>query len=202
MQKGEKVIFPAVMPQITEDFITPKQMVEEWEGYIKRIENLKDDRLYALVAELLAENAVNIYLSEIMPRYKQELADKRDFTFSLKIIIARELRFSPARYFNGADILRKVRNEFAHNLEMETFECLKSDLIKDMRKVLSTYREMSQPFNGSIREIFTVLTHTTVMGLLTFAKHVHSLNSYLRDEGLYDNLIEYCEKHTIVERRP
>ena len=192
-RKGDAVFYEE-MPDVIGGLSGFNQIVSEIQSYIKHIAELKDDRLYALVADLLAENAIDGYLSELMPRYKQELADKKDFTFSLKIAVARELRLSPAKFFKGADVLRKIRNEFAHNLEIKTFEALKPELIDEIDGVLSTYFKKKHPTHNSIREKFSSLMFHTVIGLIFYSRHVRSLNSFLREDIFCDNLITYCLK--------
>jgi hypothetical protein len=190
-----EAVFHEQNPELIGGLSAFNQIVGEIQDYIKHIAELKDDRLYALVADLLAENAIDGYLSELMPRYKQELAEKKEFTFSLKIAVAKELRLSPPKFFKGADVLRRVRNEFAHNLEIKTFEALKPELIDEIGGVLKGYFPKKQPTYTSIRDKFSSLMFHTVVALIFYRKHLRSLNSYLRDDVFQDNLLAYCRKH-------
>jgi hypothetical protein len=190
-RKGEAVFYQE-MPEIMGGLEGFNDAVVEIRKYIEQIANLKDDRLYALVADLLTENAVDAYLSELMPRYQKELADKKEFTFSLKIAVARGLKLCPAKFFNGADVLRRIRNEFAHELEKKAFEDLKPKLIREMDKVLRTYYPKKSPTFNSIREKFSSLMINTIIEIRFQSRYVRSLNSYLRDDMFYDDLLVFC----------
>jgi hypothetical protein len=191
--KGEAVFYEQ-MPDVMGGLSGFQEIVGEVQRYIQHIADLKDDRLYALVADLLAENAIDNYLLELMPKYKKELADNKDFTFSLKIAVAKELRLSPAKFFKGADVLRKIRNEFAHNLEIKNFEDLNSKFINEIDSVLETYFTKIRPTHKSIRDKFASLLINTIIELSFQTRYIRSLNSYLRDDAFCNNLTDYCRK--------
>jgi len=56
------------------------------------------------------------------------LTDRSDFTFSFKIVLLKSLRLIPSNIVNMCDCVRKVRNEFAHNLEIDKIESVKSEI--------------------------------------------------------------------------
>lgn len=88
---------------------------------------LHDDRLLALVTALIVENRLDVALSSFLPCYS-ELKNSVDFTFSMKTKLAEALSFIPVRILKSANILRLIRNEFAHGLEKDSFEQLKPKL--------------------------------------------------------------------------
>lgn len=199
----ENVVFRAHMPQVVGGFSTMEQLVGEWQDYMTHIKELKkDDRLFALVADLLVGNVIDSYLSEIMPTYKKKLANNKEFTLFLRIAVAEQLRLSPARYFRGAYIINRVRNEFAHNLEKKTFEDLKLSTREEIKNVLIVYANPCPNPKNTLQENFTSLVNQTISTLIAFSKHVRSLNSYLRDEVFYYNLIAYCQKRGITVDSP
>jgi hypothetical protein len=180
-------------PQVIGGINVLHEVIDELVTSIKNVFELKDDRLFALVADLLVENAIDGYLSEVMPRYKQELSDNRDFTFSLKIAVARELRLSPAKFFKGADVLRRIRNEFAHNLQIKTFNDLKPDLLREIDNVLNEYCPKKASQQIPVRGRFYSLVFDTVVVLILYKKHLHTLNAYLRDKTFIDNLLAFSK---------
>jgi len=106
-EKGEAVFYKPIYEIITK--LEFSKIIDEHQSYLKRLALLNDDRLYALVANLLVENIIDNYLAEIMPKYKKsELAKKNDFTFSLKIDVAKELRFCPQKFLTVLKLQTKL----------------------------------------------------------------------------------------------
>ena len=81
---------------------------------------VEDDRAVAVLGALLVEDAIDEFLGALMPGYKV-LSGNRDFTFAIKIETARSLDICTKRFFNDADQIRSVRNEFAHARHVTTF---------------------------------------------------------------------------------
>ena len=92
----------------------------------KHFRMLDDDRLTALVGALIVENSLETCLSASLLGYKKELFGSKDFFFSWKIAVAKSLRFCPNKILTCADVIRQIRNEFAHNLGIKDFVELKS----------------------------------------------------------------------------
>jgi hypothetical protein len=166
------------------------KMKEKIISYFKHIVELKDDRLLVLISDLLLENTVDNYLSAIMPAYKENI----NFTFFTKICVAKALRLSPSKFFDGADLVRRIRNEFAHNIETRTFETLKPKLIDEIVKILRSYYPTKQPKEETIQEQFKSLTMLTYVALNNNIENIRSLNSFLRDELFHDTLLAYCQE--------
>jgi hypothetical protein len=158
--------------------------------YFKHISQLNDDRLLVLTAELLLENTVDNYLSQIMPTYKKSLGDNRDFTFSLKIAVAKGLKLSPPRFFNSIDLVREIRNEFVHNLEVKTLDNVKPENINKIKVYLELFEGKTSDRN--LQEQFKSLSLYTFLGLNSQIENVRSLNSFLRDTTFLDNLRHFC----------
>jgi hypothetical protein len=191
-KKGEAIFYKQMDEIITESEFS--KIVAEFQSYLKRLALLNDDRLYALVANLLVENMIDNYFAEIMPKYsKSELSKKIDFTVSLKIDVAKELRFSPPKLFNGAKVINQIRNDFAHNLEITKFDDLKEKRINDIYKILNSYTPRSCLLrNRPLRERFSSLVLETIIGLNFNLRQVHMLNLFIREDQFYENLRAYC----------
>ena len=150
---------------------------------------LDDDRLIALVGELIVENALESYLSASLKGYQKEFSNSN---ISPKIRIAKALNLSPPIIFECADIIRDIRNEFAHHLDTTNFDSItkeKTNRIKDA--LLRINDKMAEKRN--LRENFTILTIDTTMALQIFTKDAHLLNSYLRSDNFQKNLLEYSK---------
>ncbi|MBP1311725.1 hypothetical protein MHH57_05570 [Paenibacillus sp. FSL H7-0442] len=84
---------------------------------------LKDDRLLLLTGALIIENSIDNYLSDFMSGYNA-LKENRDFSLSMKIGLAKALALCPSKIFNYCNIIRLMRNDFAHNLQAKEIEGL------------------------------------------------------------------------------
>jgi len=139
-----------------------------------------------------------------MPAYKKNLADKKEFTFSMKI--AKALKLSPSQFFNGADLVRSIRNEFVHNLEIKTFENLKNleslkpkkrNLISEMENILKIYFPTTLRSDKTLQEQFKSLTLFTFVAINSFIENVRSLNSFLRDDTFLEILMRFLAKKAV-----
>jgi hypothetical protein len=105
-------------------------------GHYKEYENLVmrygEDRLLALVGSLSLEEALDHLFAAYIPNYEC-LSENRDFTLSMKIDLGRSLRLIPKHLLDAADLVRKIRNEFAHALEMKSLKSLKADTKRKLR---------------------------------------------------------------------
>jgi hypothetical protein len=153
---------------------------------------LNDDRLLVLVGALVVENTLDELLAAIMPGYKT-LRDKKDFTFSMRIEIARALQLIPTRILNCADFIRDLRNDFVHDLSLKGFEDLEQSKIQSLHDRLSGFTPMKLE---KIAEAFRMLVSYTAIALYGYTIHVSCLNDYMRSAKFGESLKSYVEsKH-------
>ncbi len=158
----------------------------------------KDDRLLVLTADLLLENSMDRYLSAIMPAYKKHLSDNRDFTFSLKITVARALKLSPPQFFNGVDLVRKIRNEFVHNLLITELKMLNPKFFKEIDNQLAGYVPEQKLEQKTLQERFRSLSLHTFFGMNAQIENVRSLNCFLRDDSFLGTLNGFLPKKAVA----
>jgi hypothetical protein len=106
------------------------------EEILSHTKDVNDHRMLSLLTALLVENRVEHILSEMLPNFKT-LLDNTDFTFSMKIRLLEAFNIIPIQLIRSADIIRKIRNKFAHDLTIMKFE----DLDKKILSKLISYRE-------------------------------------------------------------
>lgn len=82
---------------------------------IERISQTGDDRSKTILAGIMVEHYLDRLLKLLFIDYKF-LTDRSDYTFSFRISILKSLRLIPNNIITMCDCVRKVRNEFAHNL--------------------------------------------------------------------------------------
>ena len=84
-----------------------------------------------------------------------------------------------------ADYIRKVRNEFAHNLQIKTYDDLDPKLSAKIDCVLNACFE-KKPAVDSFGSKYNLLTLTTVFGLIFHSGYVRYLNLFLRNDEFND----------------
>jgi hypothetical protein len=88
-------------------------------GYFKRLNKLTDDRAFVILAATILEYQIDSFLKCFVPDYKSLISDTTNF--DLKIRIIKSFRLVPPQIIESADLIRKIRNEFAHNLQIDNF---------------------------------------------------------------------------------
>ena len=153
----------------------------------------EDDRAVALVGALLVESAVNGLVAAYVPGYRK-LADMRDFTFSMRIELARALMLCPSRLLGAADTVRNLRNEFARNLDIKTFdECKQGNLVsaRDHLRLI----DPGLADGKTSREVFVSLVGMLFLGFRGYQFHVERLNEYVRKtKDFHQRFHDYCHR--------
>ena len=164
------------------------ELDEMWTHY----KDISDERLLALVAALCIENAVQGLLESFSSGFA-ELREDSGCTFSLKIKMARALRLVPARIFASCDLIRQIRNEFAHHLHKKELSQL------DENKYLQKLAAHVAAFNPAERdkdlhaEMFKQLVSFVIIALRTYTHHVLRLREYLDTMTFQENLKRRAE---------
>jgi len=154
---------------------------------------IEDDRTLSLVGALITENAVDGLLAAYIPDY-MNLIEHGDFTFSMKINLARSLRLCPTRLLSAADAIRKVRNEFAHDLYITKFGQCKPENIKLVHDHLRQINKRDTE-KKEARELFKLLVMYIFMALKSYQYHVEKLNNYIRkSEEFMNHFKKYCQE--------
>lgn len=156
-----------------------------------QVKALNEDRLLVLVGALLVENAVDELLAAIMPGYKS-VRGNRDVTFAVRIELGRALQLCPSRFFANAHVVREVRNDFAHDLSVDTFAKLRPGRVQSMRDALSKFnvRDVAGKSDADVFKTFVVLL---VLALQVYGIHVSRLNEFIRSKELFPVLRPFCE---------
>ena len=181
--------------QLTRDLEPMRESGREVLDIFKRLTKLKEDRAIVLVGALFVENAVDQLITSIIPDFSK-VNKRKEITFSVKIDLAKALNMAPSSILNCADRIRDIRNEFAHNIELETFDDLDERHYDSLKAHLYKYLPNNAPEkktidNYSFYELFRDATENTVLNLLIYAWNINVLNEYIRTDEFMQNLIKY-----------
>jgi len=171
---------------------TLKILQKELNEQFVHVRDANDDRLLALVGALVVENAIDRLLSAVLPGYRT-LRDGMQLTFSMRIKIAKAARLMPSRILGCADFVRAVRNDFAHDLEIGSFDQLDSSKLQSMRDRLSHYSP-DLIAAKSHAQVFEGVVTWTAIGLHLYALHVATLGDFLRSDEFLT-----CLKHSVAK---
>ena len=147
----------------------------------------QDERLLALVGALCIEAALDNLLSGFAPRYDV------DVPFGLKVSIARALCLIPSKILNSCDLVRAIRNDFAHNLDVSQFRELN-------RKRLDKLGPYVRLFNTRERDwkdwpaLYRDMIGFTATGLTAYALQIEALRDYLGTDEFKKQFKEHVEQ--------
>ncbi|MBI9056098.1 MAG: hypothetical protein JEY96_19915 [Bacteroidales bacterium] len=150
-------------------------------GYIKKINESVDDRAYVIFAAGLLEKQITQILQIIFPKYKY-LEDVDSYTFSMKIRMLKALNLLPNHFLNFSDLVREIRNVFAHNIDIESFEDFAEHpkLLKKLRKIDAYCAEWKENlvksnFDNKWRNKFDDIYRLALEGLFCYEENVKAL---------------------------
>jgi len=161
---------------------------ELWAHY----NDISDERLLALVAALCVETSIQGVLEAFGPGF-DKLQDDSDFTFSLKIKTVRALRIIPSRILTACDLIRQIRNEFAHHLGKKTISQLAGEKYLQKLKAQVNAFNPKERANASNDGIFRDLVGFTLMALGVYVEHARRLRAYLETEAFRRSFKEWSK---------
>jgi hypothetical protein len=164
--------------------------------------SLNDDRLLAIVTALIVEDRIDAALSSFLPRYAK-LADQTDFTFSTKIALCEALAQIPPAILRAATIIRKIRNEFAHNLDITSFTGIKPALIGELKNLRANVygavaERMREPMATLVEE-YKGLAFFSIAALDTYRENMDYLAKHISNPEFIEGLYKKCAEENQAE---
>lgn len=161
---------------------------ERWRHYGEA----KDDRLVALIGALCIESSIDSLLIAAAPGFPQYLDDTA-FTFSVKTKMAESFRLLPTRILNACDLVRQVRNQFAHDLDKKRFEDLDDKSRRRLEPCVRAFDNTSRSPDEPQR-LFKELVSYVLIALKVYTEQVSRLRSYVEDEAGMKGFSEWCKE--------
>jgi hypothetical protein len=172
---------------------------EKTNALLDRLGAHKDDRSWALMAALVCEANLDRMLSAIYPRYEKDFVPSRT-VFDLKIKLLQAQCLIPFFITQAASLVKDVRNEFAHKLDIDTLD----DVSERTQGHLRSYYD--ERYRGTriahqrrdLREVFaTVVEHATV-SLIAYYINLQDYVSVTRRPAFAKDLDAQAEHRTSV----
>jgi hypothetical protein len=92
---------------------------EDIPQYFKRLNKLRDERSFVILASTVLEYQVDRFLKCFIPEFQILITDNTSFGSKLKIL--RAFRIIPPHIINCTELIKNIRNEFAHNQALDKF---------------------------------------------------------------------------------
>ena len=93
---------------------------EDIPPYFKRLNKINDDRSFVILAVAVLEYQIDRFLKTFIPKY--DILIKSNTNISAKINIIEAFNLIPPHIIDMVNLLRDIRNVFAHYLEIDDFE--------------------------------------------------------------------------------
>ena len=103
----------------------------------------------------------------------------------------------PSRILNGADFIRRLRNDFVHEFSIDTFGKLEPSRLQSMRDRLLAF-DRKVPEKDA--RVFRLLALWNIVALYVYTIHVSSLNDLIRSPKFLVSLQTFIERIRILGR--
>ncbi|WCM42957.1 hypothetical protein MG290_04565 [Flavobacterium sp. CBA20B-1] len=123
----------------------------EWNNdlpqYFERLNNIDDDRSFVILATTVLEYQIDRFLKIIIP--KHEVLVDNNTALNTKIRIIKAFNLIPSQFLEMINLIKNIRNDFAHNLAFDNFK----DVPKSENKLLRNIEQMKEYWNKYSHEM-------------------------------------------------
>jgi len=183
-----------------------KELEEYWAHY----KELEDERAVVVVGSLCVEDCLDKMIEAIFPRSK-ELLENKDFSLSLKIDLIQAYKIIPNRILNDCDTIRQMRNDFAHELNIKTFDdweisvSEKNENRKDGERKRKNFKngidqslriyDSDYDLSLSCRKRFEYFVGVVTIALVIYTTHVQAMRKFIDSQDFGKALVEFSKRN-------
>jgi hypothetical protein len=161
---------------LTEPFMGGVVHADDWNSvvpnFLRRINKLRDDRALLIMSALTIEYYLDLVLACWIPKYKT-LSENRDFTFSLKLDLLDSFKLLPKYIVTHANCVRKLRNDFAHDINADSLKELGTKSLSSLRGILQSHFGDEILEANSERDLVSISTGVVLLGLFAYKSGIH-----------------------------
>ncbi len=188
-EKGNSLFYRIIIHAVNQENF--KDIQEKLDSYLEKYTKTSDDRALAIIGALSVENELDNFLATWIEGYKH-IASNKDLTFSFKIDLAISLKLIPRKILNAIEPIRKIRNIFAHHLDIDTFEKAKEFDSKSEKPSFPKLYNMIKTFmvwdKEDDKETFKNLIFMIILGLNVYTKHIAKVQDYIGNPENLDKI--------------
>ena len=169
-----------------------RELQKEIDDYWAHYKDLSDERAVVLAGSLCVEDC----LSRMIDAFFAASGSLHDLSFYRKINLVRACTLIPSRILEDCGTVNKLRNAFAHNLELKNLSDLSEREFQRVDQALKRY-DKSYDFNVPYRKRFEALVSFAYIALIAYESHVKSLREYIESEDFMKALKNFKEMESI-----
>ena len=152
----------------------------------------ENDRAFILISAVALEDQIYKILKSLLPLIKC-LEDNKEFTFSFKINLLKSFDLYNPRVFDFLHLIRKIRNNFAHDLTISEFENLQSVMISQIDQCLKKIE--SQRIFSSVRDKIEAIVNWLFWELICLIPYASELREIMTSEQTTTRLNNLEQKY-------
>jgi hypothetical protein len=175
------------------DFWESSNWNEDLPPFFDRLNAIEDDRSFIILASAVLEYQINNFLKAFIPNY--DILIETNLVMKIKLIKA--FNIIPGHFPDMFDNIRCIRNDFAHNLKIDSFNDLeKSEKLKkhveNMKKLWGEFQEDMYYYqkDSSLLMMFKDIWRVSIEGLRVFESNI----KLFRQETENKDFINYLDK--------
>lgn len=182
----EKVIIGKLHDNIQKGVHLAAMMYSE--KYLSKLWKCNNDRELAILRMLSLEILVDDMLSIWIKGYESELKGRTQ-SFYYKISLLKSLNLIPSKILDAYLYYNKVRNKFAHELDIENYDTL----IEKYSGLLNEFRNLIRRFNPDyelteIKNDLNIFFPTLVISSTMYLYHIKILSNTLFESNLLEQI--------------
>ncbi|CAH1070285.1 conserved hypothetical protein [Candidatus Nitrotoga sp. 1052] len=166
---------------------------------LKKVHDAGDDRSMVLVSAMVCETYIDLLLAILLPKYSRLLDGAGNFTFSTKIKLLDSFEIIPSHLTRAADLVRQVRNEFAHNLEVSSLSDVDPKIFRKLRGLYDERKIRTDIGPDDLSNLFSTVSYLATSVLYAYRESLHRFAAAVRQPEFANGLAaQHLSEHKVV----
>jgi hypothetical protein len=172
----------------------------------EKIRKSGNDRSRIILCTLVLESQTDRLLGYLIKNYDNYLKETNP-SFYIKLSLLNSFDLIAEQIFKSIECLRKIRNEFAHNLNIDRFDDLDEKAISRINQTIqhTTYDKENTAHYDTLEKKISAIEFHAVIGLEIYEPNLRLLSEQMNSNEFKDNLTtEYKkrlrEQHDILDK--
>lgn len=170
-EKGSTLLTDFFEPPLNKQF---EEFCIRLTNYFEKYKQTSDHRALAIIGALSVENELDKFLSIWIKGYNE-----KDYTASSKVELAISLKLIPEQILKSIKPIYQIRNLFAHNFEIETFEQAKQKKPGLFNALAEKIKSLNCPVESDDIKAFQYLILKIIIGLIVYADQLVKIQDYI-----------------------
>lgn len=174
--KGKSLFYRPIITVVNQKNFQDIQ--ERLDNVLKMLDKTYDNRAFSIICALIIEDELDNFLTSWIKNYNY-LKNNKDLTLSFKVDLAISLKLIPIKILNAIEPIRKIRNIFAHNINISTFKQVKEFDYKSFSKLYNKIKTFIFWNRDDDKDTFRMLVFMVILGLKIYSKHTTKVWDYI-----------------------